>query len=242
MSLRFEELAFAPTRMGELSLRRRREPLTGQQVYEVKLGEEYLMSSMFTVAEEAMAGMALDQVSVDHPSVLVGGLGLGYTAVAALRNPAVSAVHVVETLEPVIDWHRQELLPRSAELVRDPRTKLLLGDFFAIAAGREQEGLDRLRPAYDALLLDIDHAPDFVLDDGHQGFYSPAGLTAMRRLLTPDGVFALWSDHPPDAGFLEVLGAAFEQKRAEVVSFANPLTGGRSSSTVYLARGSGVHR
>lgn len=242
MSLRFEELAFAPTRMGELSLRRRREPLTDQQVYEVKLGEEYLMSSMFTVAEEAMAGMALDQVSVDHPAVLVGGLGLGYTAVAALRHPEVSTVHVVETLQPVIDWHRQELLPRSAELVRDPRTELLLGDFFAIAAGREQERIERLRPAYDALLLDIDHAPDFVLDDGHQGFYSPAGLTAMRRLLTPDGVFALWSDHPPDAGFLEVLGAAFEQKRAEVVSFANPLTGGRSSSTVYLARGSGVHR
>jgi hypothetical protein len=64
----------------------------------------------------------------------------------------------------------------------------------------------------------------------------------MSKLLTGAGVFALWSDHPPEPRFMDVLGAVFEQTRAEVVSFANPLTGGRSRSTVYLARGSGVHR
>ncbi|MGI8946603.1 MAG: spermidine synthase [Ornithinimicrobium sp.] len=234
MSLRFEELSFAPTRMGEISLRRRREPITGQQVYEVRLGEEYLMSSMFTVAEEAMADLALDWGQLADPRVLVGGLGLGYTAVAALRHADVAAVDVVETLQPVIDWHEQELLPRSAELVRDPRTRLLAGDFFAMVAG--ETPIEGVRSAYEVVLLDIDHAPDFVLDHSHQGFYSPAGLTDLCRLLSAEGVFALWSDRPPDQSFLDSLGAVFAQTRAEVVSFANPLTGGTSRSTVYLAR------
>lgn len=235
MSLRFEELSFAPTRIGEISLRRRREPITGKQVYEVRLGEEYLMSSMFTVAEEAMADLALDWARLPGARVLVGGLGLGYTAVAALRHADVAAVDVVETLQPVIDWHQQELLPRSAELVRDPRTRLLLGDFFAMVSG--EAPLEGVLPAYEVVLLDIDHAPDYVLDQTHQGFYSSAGLTALRRLLTRGGVFALWSDHAPDEAFLASLGAVFGQSRAEVVSFANPLTGGTSRSTVYLAGG-----
>lgn len=238
ISLRFEELSFAPTRMGEISLRRRREPITGQQVYEVKLGQQYLMSSMFTVAEEAMADLALAWAALPDARVLVGGLGLGYTAVAALRHAEVSAVDVVETLQPVIDWHHEELLPRSAELVHDPRTRLVLGDFFAMVSG--QTPLEGVRSAYEVVLLDIDHAPDFVLHETHQGFYSPAGLTALSRLVTSGGVFALWSDHPPDESFLSTLGSVFGQTRAERVSFANPLTGGTSSSTVYLARGSGL--
>lgn len=199
------------------------------------------MSSMFTVAEEAMADLALDWGQFADPHVLVGGLGLGYTAVAALRHPEVAGVDVVETLQPVIDWHEQELLPRSAELVRDQRTRLLLGDFFAMVAG--ETPIETVRSTYEVVLLDIDHAPDYVLDQSHQGFYAPSGLTALRRLLSVDGVFALWSDRPPDQGFLDSLGTVFEQTRAEVVSFANPLTGGTSRSTVYLASGSGLeHR
>lgn len=234
MSRRFEELSWAPTRMGEISLRRRVEPLTGQDVYEVKLGDEFLMSSMFTAAEEAMADLALGQWGPSPARVLVGGLGLGYTAVAALAHPQVSAVHVVETLPPVIEWHRDRLLPCSDALMEDARTTVVEADFFEVAAGTASPGA--LTPPYGCVLLDIDHAPDFVLDASHAGLYTPAGLVALGRLLTPDGVLALWSDRAPEAGFSAVLARAFEQTRAEVVAFPNPLTTGTSTNTVYLAR------
>lgn len=234
MSRRFEELSWAPTRMGEVSLRRRVEPLTGQDVYEVKLGDEFLMSSMFTAAEEAMADLALDQWGPSPARVLVGGLGLGYTAVAALAHPQVSAVHVVETLPPVIAWHRDRLLPCSDALMEDARTTVVEADFFEVAAGTASPGA--LTPPYECVLLDIDHAPDFVLDASHAGLYTPVGLVALGRLLTPDGVLALWSDRAPEAGFSAVLARAFEQTHAEVVTFPNPLTDGTSTNTVYLAR------
>lgn len=235
MSHRFEELAWAPTRMGELSLRRRREPQTGRDVYEVKLAADYLMSSMFTVAEEAMADLALDRLAHPAATVLVGGLGLGYTAVAALRHAAVSRVDVLETLAPVIDWHHRELLPRSGELVRDPRTTLVEGDFFAVVAGTEEAAL--LRAPYDCLLLDIDHAPDFVLHPSHQDFYSPAGLRRLDHLLTEEAVLALWSDRDEDPAFVAALAEVFGWAGTQEVRFANPLTGGTSTSTVYLAQG-----
>ncbi len=86
MITRFEELDWQTTPIGDLTLRRRTEPAVGQEIYEVKLGDEYLMSSLFTVAEEELANLGLAAVAGDGLSVLAGGLGLGYTAVAALRH------------------------------------------------------------------------------------------------------------------------------------------------------------
>ena len=203
--------------------------MTGTQVYEVKLGEEFLMSSLFVEAEVALADLALGRLTErENLDVLVGGLGLGYTAVAVLRHKTVATLTVIEALEPVIAWHRQHLLPVSKELVDDARTTLTAQDFFAMVA----EGSIA---TYDAVLLDIDHAPDFVLHESHQGFYSEAGLARMREFVAPGGVFALWSDNPPDDAFTSHLAAVFTTVEAQVVTFDNPLTGGTSANTVYLA-------
>src|ERR1700759_5694475 len=129
MHPRLVELGWAPTRIGEISLRRRLEPTTRTEVYEVKLGDEYLMSSMFTVAEEELARLTLAALSDVRLDVVVGGLGLGYTARTALVDDRVRSLIVVEALAPVIDWHRQQLLPGAATLTTDPRTTLLEGDF-----------------------------------------------------------------------------------------------------------------
>ena len=86
MSKNFEELDFQPTHLGDLILRRRRLHSLGTDVFEVKLGEAFLMSSLFHVVEEALADLALREVQVDAIDVVVGGLGLGYTAAAALRD------------------------------------------------------------------------------------------------------------------------------------------------------------
>ena len=143
---------------------------------------------------------------------------------------------VVEALEPVIAWHERGLLPDAAPVVDDPRARLVQGDFFALARGTGPFGAgspDRVH----AVLLDIDHTPRHVLHRSHAAFYSPEGLHALHGHLHPEGVFALWSDDPPDEDFMAVLRAEFGAAEARVVDFANPLIGGTSSNTVYLAVG-----
>ncbi len=122
MSARIEELAWQSTEMGEITLRRRREPTLDVDVFEVKLGDEFLMSSLFTVAEIELAHLGLAQVDGDNLDVLVGGLGLGYTAQAVLEHERVETLTVVDAVDAVIDWHQRQLLPVSPSLVSDPRT------------------------------------------------------------------------------------------------------------------------
>jgi spermidine synthase len=234
MGLRFEELDWQDTPLGEISLRRRVEPTLDVDVYEVKLGEEFLMSSLFTVAEVELARLGLAEAPGDDLDVLVGGLGLGYTAAAALEDPRVRTLTVVDAIAPVIDWHRRSLLPDTAGLSDDPRVRLVLGDFFALLAGDHGFG-EGTPEQYDAILLDIDHTPRHVLTPNHAAFYTHDGLTALTRYLNPEGVFALWSDDPPDAEFLELLSQVFTTAQAELITFPNPLTRGESSNTVYLA-------
>jgi spermidine synthase len=231
MSAGFEELDWQQTSMGDLTLRRRTEPTLGVEIFEVKLGDEFLMSSLFTVAEEALATLGLAAARGAELVVLVGGLGLGYTAVTALRDSRVGSLTVIDALPAVIDWHERRLLPVSAELVGDARTRLVLDDFFALM---------RRAPlaTYDAILLDVDHSPRHQLDPSHTDLYEVSGLRALAAHLAPDGIFALWSDDQPDDEFMAKLAAVFGEPFAHVVDFANPLTGGTSSNTVYVGRAS----
>ncbi|WP_051606853.1 spermidine synthase [Microbacterium sp. CH12i] len=218
--------------MGDLMLRRRTEPAVGQEIYEVKLGDEYLMSSLFTVAEEALATLGLAVTEGDELTVLVGGLGLGYTAVTALRDERVAALTVVDRLGTVINWHERKLLPVSAELVDDERTSLVEDDFFALMRTTPAESAG----GYSAILLDVDHSPRHQLDPTHADLYTADGLRALDRHLASRGIFALWSDDPPDDDFMVNLNAVFDDAAAHVVDFDNPVTGGVSSNTVYVAR------
>lgn len=234
MSARFEELAWAGTPIGEVSLRRRREPVTGTDVYEVKLGDEFLMSSLFTAAEEELARLALARLTGTDLTVVVGGLGLGYTARTVLEDDRVGELVVVDALEPVIDWHRQHLVPLGEGLTTDGRCRLVHGDFFALAAGG---GFDPDRPPapVDVVIVDIDHSPRHLLADGSASFYRPPGTAALAQLIRPGGVYALWSNDPPDEGYLDILRTAFTDVVAEVVEFHNPLQDRKASNTVYLA-------
>ena len=85
------------------------------------------------------------------------------------------------------------------------------------------------------MLLDIDHSPRHVLHLSHAVFYSAAGLRRLRKRIKPGGVFAMWSDDPPDDDFTALLQAEFVSVEAQVVSFDNFLTGGTSANTVYVA-------
>lgn len=235
MSANFEELDYQKTELGELILRRRRMlSLDGAEVFEIKLGASFLMSSLFTQVEVALAELALAEVQANELDVIVGGLGLGYTARAALQNPAVKSLVVIEALPAVIDWHRRGLVPLGAQLTSDPRCRFFHGDFFRLA----DAGLDPENPGKQlhAVLLDIDHSPRALLHPSHQSFYEGGALRRLAAQLHPGGVFAMWSDDPPDEEFLRALDLAFANCRAHIVQFHNPLLDCNSASTVYVAR------
>lgn len=237
MSLNFEELDYRQTRLGALSLRRRRLPRTGQtDIYEVKLGDEFLMSSLFVEAEEALARLGLQRFARQTVDVVVGGLGLGYTAAAALAFTNVRSLLVIETLAPVIDWHRQELLPLGQRLTSDPRCQFIEADFFALAESAVQ-GFDPQSHGrcFDAILLDIDHAPDNFLHSQHARFYHPSGLEQLTQYMHQGGVFGLWSNDPPNADFVQRLKAVFADVETHIIEFDNVLQGRRSTNTVYIA-------
>lgn len=232
----FEELDYRPTSIGALSLRRRRDPVSGDDYYEIILGEAFLMSSKFTVAEEELSQFGLAAATGTNLDVAVGGLGLGYTAKAALKDDRVSSLLVVDALEPVIDWHEEGLLPVGRELTADGRCRFQLGDFFGLAAS--SSGLDPENPGrkFDAILVDIDHSPTNVLDPKNLAFYQPEGLQRLAAHLKPEGVFALWSNDPPDAEFEAALQEVFSQIKSHVIPFTNPLSGTEETNTVYVAK------
>ncbi|MEU4743078.1 spermidine synthase [Actinosynnema sp. NPDC023658] len=234
MSARFQELDWRRTPLGELVLRRRWDPMFDREVHEIKLNDEFLMSSLFTVSEVELARLALAGLA-GPLDVVVGGLGLGYTARTVLENPDVRSVLVVDALGEVIEWHRQGLLPGGRELAADPRCRLVHDDFFALA--RSDRGLDPTEPdrLFHAIVVDIDHSPRHLLHPDNADFYEPEGLRRLAARLHPGGVFALWSNEPPDDAYTAALTDRFARVDAEVVRFHNPLQDRDATATVYLA-------
>lgn len=236
MSKLFEELDYRPTPIGALSLRRRRELRLGVDVIEIKLGDEFLMSSLFTESEVALARQCLSMLNGTGLDVVVGGLGLGYTAAAVLDEPRVASLIVCEMLEPVIDWHRTGLLPLGPKLTGDKRCHLVQGDFFALNAS--EAGFDPHQPdrKFHVILVDIDHSPRELLDQRSAAFYRPEGLGRLAAHLRPGGVFGLWSNAPPEDAFTARLAEVFTEAMAVPVTFRNPLQGNMFTQTVYVAR------
>ena len=234
MSRSFEELDFRPTPMGVLSLRRRRRPMSDVDVYEIKLGDEFLMSSQFTAAEIELARLGLAALGHADLDVVVGGLGLGYTARAVLENAGVRSLLVVDALAEVIEWHEQGLLPLGKELTGDPRCRFVNGDFFAMSSS--VEGFDQRSQGrrFDAVLVDIDHSPRKLLHPRHAALYEPEGLARLAGHLNPGGVFALWSNDPPDDAFESVLAGVFAISNTHVVTFDDWRGDHEASNTVYV--------
>jgi hypothetical protein len=247
MTFIFEELDFQKTPLGDISLRRRAEPLLeGMIIYEVKLDDEFLMSSLFTESEVQLARLglaALEGAGFDDKEgldIVVGGLGLGYTAAAVLQYPSVRSLMVVEVMAPVIDWHRSGLVPLGAQLMSDSRCTLVHADFFSLAVS-DHNSFDRTaaNAQVHAVLLDIDHSPSHWLNPENSAFYTEPALCKLSDKLHPGGIFGVWSNDPPDREFTALLNTVFQSSETHIVNFVNPYTGGESSNTVYIARKTG---
>ncbi|MFT7561373.1 MAG: spermidine synthase [Flavobacteriales bacterium] len=239
MSRLFEEIDTQPSPLGEISLRKRIIPAVGPDpIYEVKLGNEFLMSSVFVDAEIALADLGLQAIEGENLSVVVGGLGLGCTADAALGHTSLGELLVVEALETVITWHQQEKVPLGKNLNQDPRCRYVLASFFDLATQDSSGGFDPDKPGriFDAVLLDIDHSPSAFLNNANAAFYSTENLSLMAAQIRSGGVFAMWSQDPPDDSFESLLATVFDSVESKVIKFYNPFQSKEATNTIYIAK------
>lgn len=223
-------LAHEPTPLGDLCLRRR-ELLSrpGTVITEITLDHELLMSSHNTVSERALATEALARHQNDDLSVLVAGLGLGYTAAALLESERVKRVEVIEFLPGVIRFLNDGLVPLSSELLGDPRLGVRHGDAYALLDGQEVE-------RWDLVLVDVDHSPDDHLGAANQAFYTRSGLMRAKRHLAENGLLAVWS-YADSSPFADALHAAFAVVDVVPVTYVNDLVDEEHTDWLFLARG-----
>jgi len=224
-----EVLAYSDSPIGAICLRRR-ELLArpGTMVTEITVDQMLLMSSYHTASERALSSRALRRHGgTEGLRVLVGGLGLGYTAHEALKSAAVTRVDVVEFLPQVIGWMKNGLVPLSDELNSEPRYSAMEGDVYAmLAAAPELQ--------YDLILIDVDHAPDEPLADANAAFYTEAGLRAAKEHLRPGGLLGVWS-YADSSPFATALRTVFSHGEIEPVAFDNELTGEEETNWLFLA-------
>jgi len=224
-----EILAYEDSPLGPLCLRRRALlSIPDTVVTEVTLNHAFLMSSYNTASERALARIALDMHAGENLEVLVGGLGLGYTAHAALASERVARVEVVEFLPQVIGWLEQGLVPLSPELNADPRFATVSGDVYARLAAAPRE-------TFDVILVDVDHAPDDQLNGQNDFFYTEEGLKLAKRHLAADGVLGVWS-YAESSPFADALRAVFHEVRIEPVTFFNQLIDEENTDWLFFAR------
>ncbi|MFE0326803.1 spermine/spermidine synthase domain-containing protein [Streptomyces sp. NPDC003753] len=161
------------------------------------------------------------------PSVLIGGLGVGFSLAHAAADPRWGRITVVERERAVIDWHLDgPLSALSADALADPRTRIVEADLVA--------HVNETSDTYDALCLDIDNGPAWTVTDDNGSLYSTSGLTSCARVLKPGGVLAVWSAEPSPEFEGTLRNAGFRQVRTEEVPVARGVP-----DVVHLAIGPG---
>jgi spermidine synthase len=168
---------------GEVALRRRGD------CFEIIANGCFLMDSSDGRSERLMVSAALDMLEQPHgASVLIGGLGIGFSLAEACADPRPGRICVVEREQAVIDWHTRGAAPlrRFAGTGHsDPRARIRTDDLLGHVRTTDER--------YDVLCLDIDNGPNWTVTDDNQDVYAPAGLSALERALTDRGVLSVWS-------------------------------------------------
>ncbi|MET8937224.1 spermidine synthase [Streptomyces rubiginosohelvolus] len=194
---------------GEVVLRERGEH------FEIIANGCFLMDTSDGRSERLLIDVALASLPAGRtsPSVLIGGLGVGFSLVRAAEEERWGRIVVVEREQAIVDWHREGPLDRiSGAALADPRTGILHTDLVA--------HLRTSTERYDALCLDIDNGPDWTVTESNESLYSPAGLAHCRDRLTPGGVLAVWSAQPSPAFEQALRNAGFSGVRTEEVAVA----------------------
>jgi spermidine synthase len=194
--------------------------------FSIRVDGSELMNSRSHGSEDALAELACAKIADrKRPSVLIGGLGMGFTTAAALRHLAAGSQVVVAELVPaVVEWNRGPLADLAGHPLDDPRVVVQEADVAGI--------LRTVRHAYDAILLDVDNGPAGLTQKSNDWLYSQAGLDATHAALKPSGVLAVWSAAPDNLFAKRLSSAGFEVSEVSVRSRGSG-RGGRH--TIWLA-------
>ena len=179
-----------------------------------------LMNSRLHGSEDALATLACERIAGKAGAhVLIGGLGMGFTLAAASSSLGEDATATVAELVPEVEeWNRGPLGAAAGNPLNDPRTKVHIGDVAELL--RDGDG------QWDAILLDVDNGPEGLTRKENNWIYSPAGIAAAQKSLTPDGVLAYWSAGQ-DHAFTERLRRAGFSVDAVTVRAHRPGKGAR---------------
>lgn len=191
------------TPRGEIALRRR------DGAFEVIADGVFLMSSAGGGASERLLVEAALDAAADPRRVLIGGLGLGFSLRAALADPRVAEVTVVEIEPAVIDWHATHLRPLTGGALADPRVELVCGDVVDVVAAGTRRA--------DAICLDVDNGPGWTVTARNAWLYDDAGLAALHGMLPAGGALAVWSAHAAP-GFAARLRRRFPEVAVRTVA------------------------
>lgn len=179
-----KRIADATTERGEVTLRRV-EDACGQDALELRVGGVFVMDTAETSTERRLASAALARQESPQ-RVLVGGLGLGFTAAEVLADERVEQVQVVEIEQPVIDWLGRGTVPGGPELLADPRLEVVCADVLDHIATAPEESVD-------LVLMDVDNGPGHLVHAGNAALYGEMVLQRLRRMLRPGGAVVFWS-------------------------------------------------
>lgn len=192
-----ETIAAAQTARGTIALRERTQD-DGTLVHELIVAGVFAMDTVDTSTETALAQRSLERVA-SPGRVLVGGLGLGFTAWQVLKDKRVRELHVVELEEDLVHWARLGLTPTLGMLARHPRVTL-----HADEVGAALTADDGPRAPWDLVLLDVDNGPSFLVHEANERIYSAPALSAMLSVVAPGGALAIWAAQR-EPGLLDTL-------------------------------------
>lgn len=167
---------------GELALRR-----AGQH-HEIIANGVFLMDTRGGESERLLVRAAAERMP-DPGRMMIGGLGVGFSLAEAVAHPRVREVHVLEREAVVVDWNRTHLRVANGDALADPRVRVHVVDVVG--------WLREAAPAsLDAICLDVDNGPDWLVTPGNAWLYAGEGIAAAHRALAPGGVLAVWAATP----------------------------------------------
>lgn len=201
----------------------------------VRRGDEYiilangksLMSSRMHGSEEALATLACRNArQLARPSVLVGGLGMGFTLRATLDLlPPEATVVVAEVVPAVVEWNRGPLAELAGAPLEDARVRVEVEDVAVTLRG--------LAERFDAVLLDVDNGPSGFAAADNDRLYDDSGIAAAFAALRMDGVLAVWSAREDRKFEQRLRHGRFE---VEIEHVRARLKGGGPRHTIFLGR------
>ncbi len=191
------------------------------QDFSITVNGYFLMHSRQHESELELARLGLAHlINSTEPSILIGGLGMGYTLRQALDMlPPKALIVVVELLDAIVKWNNEFFINLNGMPLKDERVKLKRGNVIKL--------ISRSKNTFDVILLDIDNGPNAITDSRNRYLYSHEGIKMCREALRKHGCLAVWSAEPSKKFERLLMNCGFNVRRFRVPAYKGSKSQGR---------------